>query len=81
MVSKVDEEKQQELDLEEEQSVGTDGGDHNTLPTVFEGIEGKNGEKGKGKVRGETRIHLRILSRRDSLPLALRIGVQQIRGG
>ncbi|KAK8508452.1 hypothetical protein V6N13_093312 [Hibiscus sabdariffa] len=73
MVSKVDEEKQQELDLEEEQSVGTDGGDHNTLPTVFEGIEGKNGEKGKGKVR--------ILSRRDSLPLALRIGVQQIRGG
>ncbi|KAK8550125.1 hypothetical protein V6N13_118654 [Hibiscus sabdariffa] len=45
MVSEDDGEKQGELDIEEEQSVGTDGGDHNALPTVFEGTEGR--EKGR----------------------------------
>ncbi|KAK8501267.1 hypothetical protein V6N13_026970 [Hibiscus sabdariffa] len=53
MVSKDDGEKQRELDIEEEQSVGTDGGDQNALPTVFEGIEGREkGRRGKGKGKG-----------------------------
>ncbi|KAL4332292.1 hypothetical protein GQ457_07G041630 [Hibiscus cannabinus] len=51
MVSEDDGEKQGELDIEEEQSVGTDGGDHNALPTVSEGTEGR--QKGRRVGRGK----------------------------